>query len=101
MKRKKVRTYPVDSGEIVKPTLCALRVHAMEWVVQHITCDVMKQNESELVHIQIPPTSYVGLVLGSASVATESRSTVEGIMRVPCSFWMHSSSCHSSIKVPS
>ena len=46
-------------------------------------------------------TGYVGLILCSTAVATASRSTVEDTMRVLLSFWMHSSSCHSSIKVPS
>ena len=31
-----------------------------------------------VVHIQIPPTGYVGLILRSTHVATASRSTVEG-----------------------
>ena len=30
------------------------------------------------LHIQIPPTGYVGLILRSTAVATASRSTVEG-----------------------
>ena len=34
------------------------------------------------VHIQIPTTGYVGLILGSTAVAIVSRSTVEGTMRV-------------------
>ena len=34
------------------------------------------------VHIQTPPTSYVGLILRSTTVATASRSTVQGTMRV-------------------
>ena len=33
-----------------------------------------------VVHIQIPPTGYVGLILGITAVATASRSTVEGTM---------------------
>ena len=34
------------------------------------------------LHIEIPPTGYVGLILRSTAVATASRSTVEGTMRV-------------------
>ena len=34
------------------------------------------------VHIQIPPTGYVGLILCSTTVATASWSTFEGTMRV-------------------
>ena len=34
------------------------------------------------IHTQIPLTGYVGLILGSTAVATASRSTVEGTMRV-------------------
>ena len=34
------------------------------------------------IHIQIPPSGYVGLILCSTDVATVSRSTVGGTMRV-------------------
>ena len=34
------------------------------------------------VHIQIPPTGYVGLILHSNTVTTASWSTIEGTMRV-------------------
>ena len=56
------------------------------------------------IHIQIPPTGYIGLILRSTAVATASRSTFEGTMRVLCSYCMCSSfstCCHSSVRVPS
>ena len=37
------------------------------------------------LHILIPPTSCVGLILGSTGVATASQDTVEGTMRILCS----------------
>ena len=48
----------------------------------------MRQDELGLskvimvIHIQIPQTGYVGLILRSTAVATASRNTVEGTMRV-------------------
>ena len=49
-------------------------------------------------------SGYVDLILHSTAVATTSQSTVEGTMRVLCSYCMGSSLsafCHSSIRVPS
>ena len=40
----------------------------------------------KLVHIQIPPTGYVGLIWHSTIEATASYSTVEGTYRVRCSY---------------
>ena len=34
------------------------------------------------IHVQFPPTDYVGLILGSTAVATTSCSIIEGTMRV-------------------
>ena len=36
----------------------------------------------EILHIQIPLTGYLGLILRSTAVATASRCTPEGTMRV-------------------
>ena len=55
-------------------------------------------------HIHIPPTGYTGLMLHRIAVATASCSTVEGIMRILCSYCMgisFSAFHHSSVKVPS
>ena len=38
------------------------------------------------LHIQIPPTAYVDLILRVTAVATASRSTVEGTRRVLWSY---------------
>ena len=46
-------------------------------------------------------TGYVGLIWRSTAVATARQSTVESTMRVLCSYWMRSSFCHSSVRVPS
>ena len=49
-------------------------------------------------------TGYVGLISRSTAVASASRSTIEGTMRVLCSYCVRSSLsafCHSSIRVPS
>ena len=52
--------------------------------------------------MQIPPTSYEGLIQRSTDVATASQSKVEGTMMVPCSYWMNSSLCiKSTLIVPS
>ena len=42
-------------------------------------------------------TSYVGLTQRNTEVATTSESTIEGTMRLLCSYWMHSNLCHRSI----
>ena len=47
-------------------------------------------------------TSYVGLILHSTTVATTSRRTIKGTIRVLCSYCMRSSFsvfCHSSIRI--
>ena len=65
------------------------------------------------VHIQIPLTSYIGLILRSTTVATTSYLIV--LLKVTCSTTvattsylqeyyegtLHASSCHSSISLPS
>ena len=44
--------------------------------------DFLGKTQFEKEHIQIPPTSYVGLILRSTAVATASPSAVEGTTRV-------------------
>ena len=56
------------------------------------------------IHIHFPPTSYIGLILRSTAVATASRSTIEGTMRVLwcyCDKRLRSYYACSSIRVPS
>ena len=62
----------------------------------------MTYYSKQILHIQIPPTSYVGLILRSNAVATAKWSTDEGTMRVLYSYCMCSSFstfCHSSVRV--
>ena len=56
------------------------------------------------IHIQIPLTCYVGLILCSTAVATASHSTVAGIMRVLWSYCdkrLRSYYTCNSVRVPS
>ena len=56
------------------------------WEVLHMSLTNFTTDWAQItiaqVHVQIPPTSYEGLILRSTAVATASRSTVEGTMRV-------------------
>ena len=45
-------------------------------------------------------TGFVGLILRSTAVASASRSTIEGTMRVLCMCSSLSAFCHSSVRVP-
>ena len=50
-----------------------------------------KITQKLFIHIQIPPTGCMGLILRSTAVATTSHGTVEDTLRVLCSYCMHSS----------
>ena len=93
--------------------MCLQNVLGLDWWENHILDYVTSFSfpffksvfcMSPQIHIMIPPTGYVGLILRSTAVTSASRSNVEGTMRVLCSYCMCSSFsafCHSSIRVPS
>ena len=59
---------------------------------------------TDYLHIQIPPGQLRGSHIQSTAVPTSYRSTIEGTMRVLCSYCMCSSLsafCHSRVRVPS
>ena len=69
-----------------------MSIHRKKVVVVYMISKVLIKND---VHIQIPLTSYIGLI--NTAVATASQSTFEGIMKVLCSYCMHGLSCHRSM----
>ena len=66
-----------------KNTLCGVRSMKFQYYI---------------LHIQIPPDQLRRSHISQYAVATVSRCTIEGTMRVLCSYWMHGRICHSSIR---
>ena len=53
------------------------------WYISILSIALYSLYNFQLVHIKIPPISYVDLLLRSTVVATASWSTFEGTMKVP------------------
>ena len=93
----KVQCYRYLKYERDESTLRYIMVKMWQNMYNRKSCDIN-------VHIQIPPTDYVGLILHSTAVATASRSTIEGTIRILwryCDKRLKSYYTCSRVRVPS